>query len=640
MNFLTPLAFVTGLMAIPILLMYMLRLRRREVSVSSTFLWSQVLQDNEANTPWQKLRRNLLLLLQLLILALLVLALARPFITVDAISAGQITVLLDASASMNATDTPDGLTRWQAAQAEALRIVDSLPDDNRMTVIRVAEVPQTLAASTHDRSMLRNAIQNADVSQTVADWTSALNLALGSGNLDDFTLVIIGDGGLPPNVGLQGTNVNIRYIPIGTSAENTAISALATATLPNRPAELYAEVTNYGTLESQMTFTLWVDGERFETTNIRIPAGASLPIVSSQLPDSFTTIEARITRRVNSPASDYLPLDDMAYTVAGDSGSRRVLLVTSGNIFIEQAFRSLPNVTAVRTDGTLSLPDGFDLTVLDRVVPQPLPQGNLLFINPQADSAYFSLGATVESPQNPRLVNPTDSRVNFMDVNSLNFLRVQRLNNIAWADVLMTVDDVPILIAGERDGRRIAILPFNPSESDLPLQITWPILMANLTEWFTPSAIVDITQSLIVGQTLMAMPPLEADAVRITAPDGTTQTLVPSNGSVIYGDTHQAGFYTLETLQAGNVLTAHVVAVNGFSPLESRIAPIPPDGLSIAGAQVNDVGANNAGQRELWPSIALAAVVMLLIEWWAYHRRLQSPTLLRPLWRPRWAQGT
>ncbi|HLU10946.1 MAG TPA: BatA domain-containing protein, partial [Oceanobacillus sp.] len=103
MSFLAPLAFLGALLAIPIILLYMLRLRRREVVVSSTFLWQQILRDREANTPWQRLRRNLLLFLQLLILAALVLGLARPYVIVPAVSAGQIAVLLDASASMNAT---------------------------------------------------------------------------------------------------------------------------------------------------------------------------------------------------------------------------------------------------------------------------------------------------------------------------------------------------------------------------------------------------------------------------------------------------------------------------------------------------------------------------------------------------------
>ena len=104
MAFLTPLFLLLGLLAGPIILLYMLRLRRREVIVSSTMLWRKLLRDREANAPWQKLRRNLLLILQLLILAALVFALARPFIPVPSVVSGSVVVLLDGSASMFATE--------------------------------------------------------------------------------------------------------------------------------------------------------------------------------------------------------------------------------------------------------------------------------------------------------------------------------------------------------------------------------------------------------------------------------------------------------------------------------------------------------------------------------------------------------
>ncbi len=98
MSFLTPVALALGAIAGPIILLYMLRLRRREVQVSSTLLWQQLLRDREANAPWQRLRRNLLLLLQLLILAALVIALARPFVEVPTVTTGRIALLIDASA--------------------------------------------------------------------------------------------------------------------------------------------------------------------------------------------------------------------------------------------------------------------------------------------------------------------------------------------------------------------------------------------------------------------------------------------------------------------------------------------------------------------------------------------------------------
>src|SRR5690606_4604314 len=218
MQFLTPLALLGGLLAIPIILLYMLRLRRQEVVISSTFLWQQILRDNEANTPWQRLRRNLLLLLQLLILAALVIALARPFITVPAVGAGQIVLLLDASASMNATDVDDG-TRFDAAKREALDVVNTLRAGDTMTVIRVADIPEVLTPATRDRNVLTNAINNAQPSSASADWSGALTLAIGgAAEAEDFSVVIISDGGLGDPALLPEVPGEVSYIPVGQSS--------------------------------------------------------------------------------------------------------------------------------------------------------------------------------------------------------------------------------------------------------------------------------------------------------------------------------------------------------------------------------------------------------------------------------------
>src|SRR5260221_9914130 len=148
MAFLAPLALALSAIAAPIILLYMLRLRRRDVDVSSTMLWQQLLRDREANTPWQRLRRNLLLLLQLLILAALVIALARPFVQVPTVTTGRIALLIDASASMNATDI--GTSRFEMARTEARNIIESLNADDSVAVIRVAEGPEVVETYTND----------------------------------------------------------------------------------------------------------------------------------------------------------------------------------------------------------------------------------------------------------------------------------------------------------------------------------------------------------------------------------------------------------------------------------------------------------------------------------------------------------
>ncbi len=145
-----------SLLVLPILIMYMLKLRRREVSVSSTLLWERLLRDRQANTPWQRLRRNLLLFLQLLILAGLILGLSRPAIMTPSVARGSLIVLLDASASMNASDVKP--SRFEAARSVAHSLIDGLEGNARMTLLLVTDQPQVLASAESDRGALHRAL--------------------------------------------------------------------------------------------------------------------------------------------------------------------------------------------------------------------------------------------------------------------------------------------------------------------------------------------------------------------------------------------------------------------------------------------------------------------------------------------------
>src|SRR5690349_23369583 len=137
-SFLSPLAAIlAAAVAIPALLvLYFLKLRRREVDIASTFLWKKAIQDLQVNSPFQKLRRNLLLLLQLLLLALLCLALMRPVANFKQ-GAGKLTVILvDRSGSMAAKDVDNGKrTRLEQAKRLALEVVDSMRRDDNACVI-------------------------------------------------------------------------------------------------------------------------------------------------------------------------------------------------------------------------------------------------------------------------------------------------------------------------------------------------------------------------------------------------------------------------------------------------------------------------------------------------------------------------
>ncbi len=628
MSFLTPLAFLGGLLAAPIILLYMLRLRRREVMVSSTFLWQQVLQDNEANAPWQRLRRNLLLFLQLLILALLVFALARPFIEVPAVSAGQIALLLDASASMNATDIDDGeASRFEAAQERALEIVNTMGPDDSMTVIRVADVPEVLAPSTRDSALLRDTIVAAEPTSARADWTAALTLAAaGAAGAENFSVVIVSDGGLGNVGGLPGVAGDIRYVPVGESNGNVAISALATDTLPGEETQLFSQIVNYGATDAEIIYDLRVDGELFTAERYTIPAGGTLPLVSEALPEGFGAIQAGITPAQGSDTQDFLLDDNDAWTVGGGGGGLEALLMSPGNVFIDQVLRSLPTVDHLTGDITRGLPTRqFDLTILDSWLPDELPPGDLLFINPPTPGVpgmFTSVPSAIEDTANPAIVGDSDLTA-FLEFDTVN---VRSFDPVIadWADPLITVEGGVLLWAGEFEDRQVAILTFAVQDSDLPLQIAWPILMNNLMTWYQPDETILTETALRVGDSLLLRPPVGADTLRITRPDGDVRRLDVDRETLVYADTGISGIYTLEAVESGNVMQSTEFAVNLFDTVESNIAV--RDSITLGADVISEAGeGEEVGQREFWPWLAAIALLILMAEWWVYHRRLRGP---------------
>lgn len=635
MAFLTPLAFLGALLAIPIILLYMLRLRRREVTISSTFLWQQLLQDREANTPWQRLRRNLLLLLQLIILALLVFALARPFIIVPAVTTGQIAVLLDASASMNATDSAEG-TRFAEAQQLALEIVDTMNPGDTMTVIHAAGSPEVLTPYTGDQAALRAAINAAQPSDASADWNAALTLAAaGSAGSVNFNVVIIGDGGLGDSVRLPAIPGDLRYLPIGQSGDNLALSALATRALPGQPPQLFAQITNYGSTDAQAIFSLRVDGDLLTAEEYTVAANSSLPIVSQNLPASFTTVEAGLTLPVNATTPDYLAADNTAWAVSADAGARTVLLMSEGNLFLEQVLRSLPSVQLTVGDITRGLPaQQYDLTIFDGWLPaSPLPEGDLMFVNPPASTSLFAVGATTDQTANPR-VQRDDPRMTYVDFANVNILAFKSVV-ASWADALISADGGALLLAGDTDGRQVSILTFDLRDSDLPLQIQWPILMSSLLNWYAPENLVNAPDGLSVGATLAITPLADTNLVRVTLPDGATRDFTYSGAPISFAETQHPGIYTVDSFRDGAPRQSAAFAVNLFDAGESDIAPQPT--ITLGDTVVTQAQEAEIGQREYAPLLVLLALLVLLIEWIAYHRRLRAPTVFRPLTQRRQA---
>ncbi len=643
MPFLSPLYLLLGLLAVPILLLYMLKLRRREVEVSSTLLWKLLLRDREANSPWQRLKRNLLLFFQLTILTALVLALARPFLPVSTVAAGTVVLLLDASASMQAADVAP--TRFEAAKTQALEIAEDLPRGEEMTVILVAQQPQVLAAGETNRTQLRRAIEVARPTFGTADWSAAAALAAGLAGAATrpATVLIISDGGLPPD--LPSLPGEVRYLPIGQSGDNLAISAMAL-----RPGqggvELFASVTNYGPDERGAVLSLQRNEQLFFAQQLQLPAGESVPVVVPGLPDVESIIEARLTRAPDASASsgglDSLAQDDVAFAAYVPPLSGRALLVSSGNLFLEQALSVLPGVQSFRIPADQPLPpESFDLYVLDGVWPEGLPEKALLIVNPPPNE-LFGVGGVFTDTSRASVTEGPLTR--FVDWESVHVLQAAQVELPRWAETVIQAEGGPLLFAGEQGGRRIAVLTFDLHDSDLPLQVAFPVLFSNLMDYLAPARAFDAPDGLRPGEVLRLLPGPGIQEIEILDPAGRATVLPAEEGAILFGGANLPGLYTVNHRDLQGTVGTDYFAVNLFDEGESDISPA--SAITLGRMPVGAASRREIGQRELWPWLAGLALIVLSAEWWLYHRgsaaslgRRTSATLRRFL-RPSAGRST
>lgn len=625
MSFLAPAALALGFLAIPIILLYMLRLRRREQLISSTLLWREVVRDRSANAPWQRLRRNLLLLLQLLILAALVFALAQPYIRSPVHIDGSMIVLLDASASMTATDGEEGTTRFALAVEETSRLINELDGEDMMTLIIVGRAPVVAAAATNDKSLLRRALGSYSPDLSSADWSSAIAMASGlSQGIQEPQIVIISDGGL--SAGLPPVTGEVIFLPVGRSGDNLAIS-----TIGGRPSgseiDLLVSVANYGQTTGQALLSLYADNKLIDSRNVEVAPDEIAPI-SWRIPNDVGILEAKLA--ATGKSADYLAVDDRAWSIASGRSKRNVLLVSSGNLFLERVLAVLPGyeVTRLIPDEAFTFEDDnpYDIYVFDgTAIPDPLPAGNILIFDPQPSAV--STGALPELQVGAIF---TDTAVTRIADDLL-------LRNVDWRDVSIAeaktvsggglsplIDSMggPLLMAGELDGRRIVVFPFDLAASDLPLQIAFPVILANITEWLAPGGISAAQEFYQPGAVVTLLPNPRAGSALVELPNGETwETSSPGRSEpILFAATTQPGIYTISYFDtAGVLIGTDQFAVNFFMPDESSIIPV--NLLRLGQIEVTPTDEQNTGRLELWSYILGIGLILILLEWWiAYHQ--------------------
>ncbi|HYM49180.1 MAG TPA: VWA domain-containing protein [Candidatus Limnocylindrales bacterium] len=608
MTLLAPAAGVLAVSIPAILALYFLRIRRPTRVIPALHLWPQRVQDRQANVPWQRLRPSWLLFLQLLAAALLVGAALQPVLPVGAGLARHTIVLLDTSASMQARDvTP---TRLDEAKSEVARLIDQLAADERMTLISVSPTPQVIASAVGDRGALHQALGAATASNGPGDLSAALTLAAGLVRPgDDATAVLFSDGILGPvsSAFTDGLPFPLAYHRIGVSGENVAITSLTVRTSTTSRAALL-RVENFGQQTRAVSIDFRADGHLRDVRAATLKGGTAQDLAFA-VPADATVVTAQIE------GGDLFPVDDQATAIARAPRPLRVLLVTPGNVFLEQALRLRGDFQLdVQAPSAYRPGTAYAMTVFDRFLPPTGLSGPALVIDPPAGSTLA--GGTPVGIGRVRAVDAGDPLLAHVDLQDVHVARSQDLRASSFGRALITSAQTPLVLARDQPFRQV-LVGFDLHESDLPLRVAFPILMENLTEWMLPPSVP--SHSFHPDEPVTIVPEPGARSVTVQRPDGSRLTIAPG-GITTFAATDQLGLYTVVQAVPGREDRSWF-SVNLFDPSISQLKPV--DRLTLPPSRVpSGTTSTRAGQFELWPWLLALALLVLLGEWVAFHRGL------------------
>jgi hypothetical protein len=488
--------------AVALTFLYLLRLRRREVIVPFAPLWLGAAGVRHATRWADRLRHLLSLLLALAIYGLVLLAAYDPRPAGSDGAGRSLVILIDRSASMAARDETG--TRLAAARARARVLVDGLHPADRALVASFASDTVAESGFESDAARLRRAIAAVGPAAEAGDLDRALAFAAAVlRGRPHPTIVLVSDGGFSSDARRAApAGIDVRFAPIGQRARNVGIVSFAARRVPADPGQVETAlaIENFGDGAASFAVQIRSGGTPIERRTLTLTAHERRRLALAQLFAPEARLEAELLapdgRPLGATEGDDLASDDRAATVVPPLHRRRVLRVGEPNLYLDGALLSMGRAIAVdrmsaaAAEAARARWPSYDLVIFAGVAPAPAPTtGRYLYLDPHGPGSPFMERGVVREPvlAETRREHPLLRQVDLADVNIAEARRLA----LEPGDVAVASSfGVPLLVARERPGLRVAALSFEPRRSDLPMRPAFPLLLANTLAWAGESAAV------------------------------------------------------------------------------------------------------------------------------------------------------
>jgi len=650
------------LLAVPplIFLLYFLKLRRNPVEVPSTWLWAKAIEDMHVNSLWQRLRKNLLMLLQILFALLLLATCLRPGCDGTELVGERYIFLIDNSASMSATDTPSGVSRLKFAKNEIRKTISQMPSDASMMLISFSDQANVVQSYTRNRGEALIRLDGIRQTERSSDLNEALVAAAGLANpgrtsdkessLDvqvadalDAVLMIYSDGGVRKVPRFAQGQLSPEYHAVGSVDDppvNVGIVAFSISEpAENGSAQVFARLQNSNDQSQSVSVSLFVDDQLQDAdANIEIGAGKTKSI-SFDLPAVLINVDNPVAVRLKIDQDDIYMLDNEAFSVLNPPGKSNVLIVSRDNPYFKFACSTELILKQAKVDFQdwdfltekeyleKSVLGEYDLAVFEGIVPEVMPRCNTLVLGVLPKSQWKSIGKNSPTP-----IFDFDSAhplLSSVQMGSVTIINSDNLEGPKGSLSLIESSDGPIGVLSPREGYLDFVLGFSIVEindegdsvinSDWPKKLSFPIFMQNVIANLGGASRFTGDQNVKPGDLLKLKRNDGVDRLEIETPDGQKELVEgQKENSFVFSGADRSGIYRVSNAQTNEL--QRLVPVNLLDAVESNLNV--RETLDLGYSEYKRISTRVPSRKEWWPWLLGLGLVLLIVEWLIYNRRV------------------
>jgi hypothetical protein len=614
---------------VPLIALYVLKARREERVVSSTWLWATAARDLLARSPFRRLVAEVSLVLESLALILLALAWARPAARAEGVSGDHLAVIVDTSASMSATSA-QGVSRFELGRRQAERLFDTLPTGGEAMLIEAAADAVVVAPLDRDRQRLRAALARLRVRDVEGHLGRAIALAnerlrpLGGSS----RIVVLTDGGDAES--RLAAEVPVTVLPVGAPVDNTGIvrvdvrRGVDPATRRDQ-VQVFGLVAHYGREVRDVYVTLRqknVD-QPLDSRRLHLGPGARSPVVLTFEP-TRGDLGTGLVLELSPP--DAMPVDDRAFGRVPPGRRLEVVVAPKdASAWVERALLADPEVELLGTSladlATAGVPEDA-LVVVEGACPDRLPGGDLLLLYPPPGRCRTAgIGAPVE-PTRVTSWAESDSRLRFVNLDGVEVRHARALEPEGPGEALVRAGETTLVADVSSPDRTGTLVGFDVGDSNWPLKASFVVFLRNIVEQSREHRARGITGPARTGEPLRLRVPVDVGRVEIENPDGETSSVTAHEGLVVLPPLGRAGFYhtSWQGRRPGSVLVAANLTSSAESDLGNHQAPLAPP--RAARARTDEPAAYTEWG---WLFAAVALGCLLVDAWWLTRRARVSP---------------